>query len=98
MAHNQKEAKVLGNIVANREDRDLDEQFRLYRSHLANTLKSPPKFTSKINIVMHSLGHFSDRLSHEEKAHFLQSINRYRNKKNLLQRSINHSPELDVSF
>lgn len=81
MAHNQKEAKVLGNIVANHEDRDLDEQFRLYRLHLGDTLKNPPKFTSKINIIMHSLGYFSGNLSPQEKAHFLKSIDRYRNKK-----------------
>lgn len=81
MAHSQKETKILGNIVANREKRVINEQSLLYRVHLGQALRSPPKSTSKINMLMHSFGYFSDRLSHEEKTHFLQSIDRYRNKK-----------------
>lgn len=81
MSYSQRESKVLGNIVANHEKLDLAEQFRLYRVHLAEALKGPTKFTSKINVLMHSLGYFSDGLTQQEKAHFLQSLERYRNKK-----------------
>lgn len=80
-AHSQKESKILGNIVANRENLRLADRARLYRNHLAEALKRPPKYTSKVNVLMHSLGHFSDELSHDEKAYFLQSIQRYRERK-----------------
>jgi uncharacterized protein YbgA (DUF1722 family)/uncharacterized protein YbbK (DUF523 family) len=80
-AHSQKEAKILGNIVANRKGLDFAEQARLYREHLAQALKRPPQYTAKINVLMHSLGYFSKDLSHDEKEHFLQNIERYRDKK-----------------
>jgi uncharacterized protein YbgA (DUF1722 family)/uncharacterized protein YbbK (DUF523 family) len=80
-AYSQKESKILGNIVANRENLAFPEQALLYRRHLAEALKRPPKYTSKANVLMHSLGYFSDKLSHEEKAYFLQNIERYKKKR-----------------
>ena len=81
MAHNQKETRILGNIVANHEGLDYAKQAALYREHLAKALNRPPKATSKANVLMHSLGYFKDRLSLQEKEHFLQSIERYKNRK-----------------
>ncbi len=80
-AYSQKELKILGNIVANRERLDFADQSRLYREHLGLALKNPIRSTAKANVLMHSFGYFSDELLQEEKAHFLQSIVRYRNKK-----------------
>jgi uncharacterized protein YbgA (DUF1722 family)/uncharacterized protein YbbK (DUF523 family) len=80
-AHSQKESRILGNIVASHENMGFKEQAMLYRMHLAEALKRPPKYTSKVNVLMHSLGYFSDKLSHEEKAHFLRNIDRYRARK-----------------
>ncbi|MDD1757304.1 MAG: YbgA family protein [Methanotrichaceae archaeon] len=60
---------------------DFAEQALLYRRHLAEALKRPPKITLRANVLMHSLGYFSDRLSHDEKTYFLQNIDRYKNKK-----------------
>jgi uncharacterized protein YbgA (DUF1722 family) len=77
-AHSQKEAKILGNIVANRENLDFEKQALLYRTHLSEALKRPPKYTSKANGLMHSLGYFSDELSHGEKAHFIRNTERYK--------------------
>jgi len=80
-AHSQKESRILGNIVANRESMTFAEQALLYRYHLAEALKRPPKYTSKVNVLMHSLGYFSDELSHGEKAYFLQNIQRYKERR-----------------
>ena len=80
-AHSQKESKILGNIVANRENLGFVEQSWLYRKHLAEALKRPPKYTSKVNVAMHSLGYFSSKLSHHEKANFLQNIERYKDRR-----------------
>ncbi|MBN1235508.1 MAG: DUF1722 domain-containing protein [Methanotrichaceae archaeon] len=81
MAHSQKETRILGNIVANHDSLDYAKQAALYREHLAKALKRPAKAESKANVFMHSLGYFKDRLTLQEKEHFLQSIERYKNKK-----------------
>ena len=81
MAHSQKESRILGNIVANHEGLDYERQAALYREHLAKALNRPPKAASKSNVFMHSLGYFKDKLSLQEKEHFLQSIERYKDKK-----------------
>ena len=80
-AHSQKESKIMGKIVANRENLKFAEQAQLYRNHLAEALKRPSKYTSKVNVLMHSLGYFSDELSHDEKAYFLQNIERYKERR-----------------
>ncbi len=80
-AHSQKEAKILGNIVSNRESLDFADQAKLYRMHLAEALKSPPRYTSKANMLNHSLGYFSEELSIDEKANFLRNIERFKEKR-----------------
>jgi uncharacterized protein YbgA (DUF1722 family)/uncharacterized protein YbbK (DUF523 family) len=80
-AHSQKESNILGNIVANRENLGFGEQARIYRRHLAEALKRPTKYTSKVNVLMHSLGYFSDQLTHYEKTYFLQNIDRYKERR-----------------
>jgi len=80
-AHSQKEAKILGNIVSNRESLDFADQARLYRMHLAEALKRPPRYTSKANVLNHSMGYFSEELSIDEKANFLRNIERFKEKR-----------------
>lgn len=80
-AHSQKEAKILGNIVANRESQDFADQARLYRMHLAEALKRPPRYTSKANVLNHSLGYFSKELSIDEKANFLRNVERFKERR-----------------
>jgi uncharacterized protein YbgA (DUF1722 family)/uncharacterized protein YbbK (DUF523 family) len=80
-AHSQKEAKILGNIVSSRESLDFADQAKLYRMHLAEALKSPPRYTSKANMLNHSLGYFSEELSIDEKANFLRNIERFKEKR-----------------
>lgn len=80
-AHSQKEAKILGNIVANRESLNFTDQARLYRIHLAEALKRPPRYASKANVLNHSIGYFSEELSIDEKANFLRNIERFKEKR-----------------
>jgi len=81
MAHSQKETRNLGNIVANHEGLDFERQSALYREHLAKALNRPTKTALKANVFIHCLGYFKDKLSLQEKEHFLQSIERYKDKK-----------------
>lgn len=80
-AHSQKETRILGNIVANRESQDFADQARMYRMHLAEALKRPPRYTSKANVLNHSMGYFSEELSIEEKANFLRNIERFKERR-----------------
>jgi uncharacterized protein YbgA (DUF1722 family)/uncharacterized protein YbbK (DUF523 family) len=81
MAYNQTELRALGRIVANPGRRPKEEVFAEYEAHLKKALSKPSRFTSDINVLMHALGYFSDKLSHEEKAFFLDSLEQYRNEK-----------------
>ncbi len=78
MAYNQKEMRIMGKIVANHDKKLVDEVFHVYEEHLLTALHRPPRHTSNINVLMHGLGYFSDELSAEEKAFFLDSLEQYR--------------------
>jgi uncharacterized protein YbgA (DUF1722 family)/uncharacterized protein YbbK (DUF523 family) len=81
MAYNQKEMRQLGKITANPEKQSLDNVFADYESHLKQALKRAPRYTSNINVLMHSLGYFSKSLSAKEKAFFLEMLEKYRKEK-----------------
>lgn len=78
MAYNQKEFRIMGRIVANHERKPASEVFRDYGYHLHRALAKAPRYTSYINVMMHALGYFSDRLNREEKAFFIDLMDKYR--------------------
>lgn len=81
MAYNQKEMRILGKIVANQKKARYQETIAQYEEHLINAFMNPPRKTSYINVLMHSLGYFSDRLTSKEKAYFLDLLEDFRNEK-----------------
>jgi uncharacterized protein YbgA (DUF1722 family)/uncharacterized protein YbbK (DUF523 family) len=81
MAYNQKELRILGRIVANPDKKPIRDVFDEYEQHLMQALGQPPRFTSNINVMMHSLGYFSKNLSAKEKAFFLDQLEKYRAEK-----------------
>ena len=78
MAYHQTRMREMGRLVANHAKRPDAEVFAAYGEALASALARPPRFTSIINVLMHALGYVSDRLSAEEKAFFLDHLERYR--------------------
>ena len=78
MAYNQKELKEMGRIVANTEKRPAAEVICDYGEHLSRALAKSPRYTSNINVLMHAMGYFSDRISSGEKSYFLDTLDRYR--------------------
>jgi uncharacterized protein YbgA (DUF1722 family)/uncharacterized protein YbbK (DUF523 family) len=78
MAYNQKEMRHLGRLVANLEKRPVPQVFGEYREHLRSAFATAPRYTSCINVLMHALGYFSEGLSKQEKAYFLNSLEEYR--------------------
>lgn len=90
MGYNQKEFRIMGRIVANHEKKSAYRVFHDYQEHLYSALAKPPRYTSYINVLMHALGYFSDRLNKEEKAFFVDLMDKYRKGKTPL------SSDLDV--
>ncbi|AKB38545.1 hypothetical protein MSSAC_3955 [Methanosarcina siciliae C2J] len=89
MAYSQAELRKLGEIVANREGKTFKELASEYEIHLYNALSGAPKYTSTINVLMHVLGYFSDKLSSREKTLFLDWVQKYREGKTTLCPAIN---------
>jgi len=81
MAYHQAEAKALGKIAANHDHSPFPEVAASYELHLRRALCRPRRYTSNINVLMHILGHFSDRISAGERELFLENIQRYRDGK-----------------
>jgi uncharacterized protein YbgA (DUF1722 family) len=78
MGYNQTQLRAMGRIVANHDQKPAAEVFAAYGERLAQSLARPPRFTSMINVLMHALGHVSEGLQAEEKAFFLDGLQRYR--------------------
>lgn len=78
MSYHQTETRALGRIVANPARKKTREVLDEYEVHLRRAFAGPPRYTSNINVLMHALGYFSERLSSREKKFFLDSIEKYR--------------------
>ncbi len=90
MAYNQKEFRIMGRVVANHEKRPAKDVYEEYLMHLHNALAKTPRYTSYINVMMHAMGYFSEKLNKEEKTFFMDLMERYRKGKTPL------SSDLDV--
>jgi uncharacterized protein YbgA (DUF1722 family)/uncharacterized protein YbbK (DUF523 family) len=81
MAYNQTRLKQLGSIVANHEKHPAKHVYADYQSNLYKAFTNLPRYTSNINVLMHTLGYFSKKISYREKDFFLKSLEKYRNGK-----------------
>lgn len=78
MAYNQKQMRVLGRIAANPEKKPIPGLVKEYEKHLLPVFTKIPRYTSHINVLMHTLGYVSRKISSEERAFFLQLLEDYR--------------------
>ncbi|MFX1389076.1 MAG: YbgA family protein [Promethearchaeota archaeon] len=78
MAYNQNRMKALGRIVANEERLNFEDLVHIYEVNLNDLLKMPPEYSSHINVLMHAFGYFKKKLTFEEKAFFLDELEKYR--------------------
>jgi len=81
MAYNQKELKAMEKLLGDDSGRSAEETRSLFRDHLGAAFKRPPRLSSNINILLHAMSYFSYNLTHEEKGFFLESMERYRERK-----------------
>jgi len=77
-AYNEKEMRILGRIVAQRDQYKIANLITDYEKHLLLALKRAPRCGSQINVLMNSMGYFSKSLSGEEKDFFLKSLDDYK--------------------
>jgi uncharacterized protein YbgA (DUF1722 family)/uncharacterized protein YbbK (DUF523 family) len=78
MTYSEVVMRKLGKLGANEERRPVAEVFRDYGALLPRAFAGPPKYTAAINVLMHALGYFREGLTVQEKAFFLDSLQRYR--------------------
>lgn len=81
MAYNQELLKVLGQITANQEKKQINQIFDQYEKVLFSLFSKPPSHKSTINVILHLFGYVSDKLGSEEKQFYLDLIDQYRNEK-----------------
>jgi uncharacterized protein YbgA (DUF1722 family)/uncharacterized protein YbbK (DUF523 family) len=81
MSYHQTIMRQLGKLVANHEQRDPKAVFADYQTFLCKALACPPRRMSPINVLMHALGYFSEKVTGGEKKLFLDLLEQYRNKK-----------------
>jgi len=77
LAYNQKQMRILGRITANLEKRPLNEVFQDYYNNLVLVFKKPPRNSNILNVWMHIMGFFSDKISSAEKVHLLDLMQQY---------------------
>ncbi|MFX1470388.1 MAG: YbgA family protein [Promethearchaeota archaeon] len=78
MAYNQNLMRMLGKIVANPLKKRFNSIIDEYEKFLFNLLNKPPEYTSHINVLMHILGYFKKELNAQEKAFFLDELEKFR--------------------
>lgn len=81
MSYHQTLMRRMGRLVANHEHRDVGMVFTDYFTLLCEALQKPPRIMSPINVLMHALGYFSDKVTAGEKRYFLDLLEQYRQKK-----------------
>ena len=78
MAHNQTRMRALGRLVAQAGTAPRDALVGEYRADLGAALARPARPGNNVNVLMHALGHVSERLSARERKHFLATLDSYR--------------------
>jgi len=81
MAYSESVMRQLGKIGANERHGPVADVVRDYGALLPRAFSGPPKYTAAINVLMHALGYFREGLTADEKAFFLDSLQRYRSGK-----------------
>lgn len=81
MSYSPHKQKLLGKIVGNTNNSNLESSLKEYKKELANTLKITPRYMRNVNMLLHLFGYFSKDLSKEEKVFFLDNLEKYQNKK-----------------
>lgn len=80
MVYNQVKQKELGRIIANQKNKTIEVVFDNYEKTLYKLFMRTPRYTSNINVCEHIFGYFKTKLKKQEKAHFLELLQKYSEK------------------
>jgi len=78
MVYNQIRMRILGNIAANYESKELRKVLQEYFENLLLVFSKKPRYLSNINAQMHAFGYYKKYLSSKEKVYFLELLDDYR--------------------
>ena len=81
MSHNQSKMRDMSNLIGSYDKNHNGELFDNYEKKLKIVLKNTTRKSSNINMFMYVFGYFSKYLNSNEKALFLDNIEKYRNNK-----------------
>jgi len=81
MAHDQKELKELGGIVAGYKKIPFLEILDNYESHLRCAMQKDPTIKTHTNVIMHIVGYFLKYFNQNEKYLFFDQLKQFRDKK-----------------
>jgi len=81
MSHNQSKTRELGNMIGSYNNNAPEDIFNNYEEKLKIALKNIARKDSNINMFMDVFAYFSKYLNSNEKALFLDNIEKYRNNK-----------------
>jgi uncharacterized protein YbgA (DUF1722 family)/uncharacterized protein YbbK (DUF523 family) len=78
MAYSQTKLREMGIIVANADGKKMGAVLEAYGKRFREAFAKAPRHASLVNVLMHCLGYFKDKLSAPEKRHFLEMLEAYR--------------------
>lgn len=81
MAYSQNILKQMGKLVANHDKENISNILDSYEILLDKLLSSQPGTMRYVNVMLHIFGYFSNELNNKEKAYFLDTIEKYREKR-----------------
>ena len=81
MSYNQLLMKKMGQIAANKTNQELELVIHEYYNTLLLLLSKKMRYSNSINAHMHVMGYFKKSLKSNEKKHFLEMLDLYKDKK-----------------
>lgn len=77
MTFHPKQLKVLGSIVANKDNKCIDFVYHQYYKELIILLDNTPTRKNRINTLYHIFGYFKKNMNKDEKKEFLEMLDKY---------------------
>lgn len=78
MSYSSSALKKMGNTAANRENKGVAVIFEEYEKELSNAVNKKRKPGTNINVLLHLMGYFSNKITKEEKEFFLEKVEQYK--------------------
>ena len=102
MAYNQKELKILGNLISNLKNESIDKILEEYKVHLKIALSKEFTISSNVNVLNRIYSYFRKKMTEEEKEALLKNIEDFRKERislgNVLNRIENYIRKYDNSY